>query len=81
MTDPAASTEAEDTELALALSELGRADADLARAREIALEAVYSTPVAAKSTVSFGVFGRINPDHNPDAAPDIGFGTKFAHRF
>ena len=36
MTDPATSTEAEDTELALALRELGRADADLARAREIA---------------------------------------------
>ena len=58
------------------------ADINLAAdAREIALEAVYSTPVASESTVSFGLFGRLNPDHNPNAAPDIGVGTKFSHRF
>ncbi len=58
------------------------ADIDLsAEAREIALEAVYTTPVAEESTVSLGLFGRLHPDHNPNAAPDIGVGAKFAHRF
>ncbi len=57
-------------------------DIDLsAEAREIALEAVYTTPVAVQSTVSLGLFGRLNPDHDANAAPDLGIGAKFAHRF
>jgi hypothetical protein len=50
--------------------------------REIATEAVYKMGLGAEGhTLSTGAFARFNPDHDPDADPDLGVGVKYQLRF
>ena len=47
-------------------------------AREITTEAVYRFALDNESqSLSTGAFVRLNPDHDPDASPDIGIGFKY----
>lgn len=59
------------------------ARADLAPdAREISTEAVYSFALDDEAhDLSTGTFVRFNPDNDPDASPDIGFGVKYRLQF
>jgi len=51
-------------------------------AREITTEAVYSFGLDDdRQDLSTGAFVRFNPDHDPDASPDVGFGIKYRLRF
>ncbi len=51
-------------------------------AREITTEAVYSFGLDDEhQDLSTGAFVRFNPDHDPDASPDIGFGIRYRLRF
>lgn len=62
-------------------TETVRADLSPGR-REIATEAVYKLDLGAEGhTLSTGAFARFNPDHDPDASPDLGFGIKYQLRF
>ena len=50
--------------------------------REITTEAVYRFGLEDEAQdLSAGTFVRFNPDHDPDASPDIGFGVKYKLRF
>ena len=51
-------------------------------AREITTEAVYRFGLDDDShDLTTGAFVRFNPDHDPDASPDVGFGIKYRLRF
>lgn len=51
-------------------------------AREIATEAVYRIALNhSDQELSTGAFVRFNPDHDPDASPDVGLGIKYRLRF
>lgn len=69
------------TETGGVLKERGRVDLSPA-GREIAFEAVYDFGLddAAQSLTS-GTFLRLNPDHDPDANPDIGIGLTYKINF
>jgi hypothetical protein len=60
-----------------------KARADLAPdVREITSEAVYSFALDdADHHLSTGAFVRFNPDNDPNASPDVGFGIKYQLRF
>lgn len=63
------------------LTETVRADLSPER-REIATEAVYRMSLGADDhTLTTGAFARFNPDHDPDASPDLGIGIKYQLRF
>jgi hypothetical protein len=50
--------------------------------REIAIEAVYNVALDdANQSLSAGSFVRLNPDHDPDADPDVGLGLTYKLRF
>ncbi len=59
------------------------ADLDLTPAgREIAFEATYDVGLAGDDQeLGTGVFLRLNPDHDPNARPDVGFGVKYTLAF
>lgn len=59
------------------------AKADLSPdAREITTEAVYDFSLDGETqSLSTGAFARFNPDNDPDASPDLGFGVKYQLRF
>lgn len=62
-------------------TETVRADLSPGR-REIATEAVYRMNFGADGhSLSTGAFARFNPDHDPDASPDLGVGIKYQLRF
>lgn len=51
-------------------------------AREITTEAVYRFALDDdQHDLSSGAFIRLNPDHDPNASPDVGFGVKYRWRF
>lgn len=56
---------------------------DLAPAgREIAIEAVYEVALNhPDQSLTAGSFLRLNPDHDPNAAPDVGIGLTYKFRF
>jgi hypothetical protein len=60
-----------------------RAELDLSPdAREIAFEAVYDFALDDEDqSLTAGSFVRLNPDHDPDADPDIGFGMSYQIKF
>lgn len=63
------------------LTETVRADLS-PEAREIATEAVYRLSLGGEGhDLTTGAFARFNPDHDPDASPDLGFGIKYRLRF
>ncbi|MEM9440478.1 MAG: S8 family peptidase [Pseudomonadota bacterium] len=63
------------------LTETVRADLSPGR-REIATEAVYRMNFGSEDhSLSTGAFARFNPDHDPDASPDLGLGIKYQLRF
>ncbi len=50
--------------------------------REIAIEAVYNVALDDESqSLSAGSFVRLNPDHDPNASPDIGVGISYKLTF
>ncbi len=60
------------------------AEVDLApEGREIATEAVYRFALtdASHQSLATGAFLRLNPDHDPNAAPDLGVGVRYQWRF
>ena len=51
-------------------------------AREISLEATYQFALGDEDTsIAAGTFARFNPDHDGDAAPDLGIGLRYSLRF
>ncbi|MGI9418701.1 MAG: hypothetical protein ACR2RA_12780, partial [Geminicoccaceae bacterium] len=69
------------TEDGRVLKETVRADLSPDK-REIATEAVYRMSLGADGhTLTTGAFARFNPDHDPDASPDLGIGIKYQLRF
>ena len=71
----------ERTEDGQVLTETVRADLSPGR-REIATEAAYKLGLGAEGHVlTTGAFARFNPDHDPDASPDLGVGIKYQLRF
>jgi hypothetical protein len=62
-------------------TETVRADLSPSR-REVATEAVYRMNFGTEGhSLSTGAFARFNPDHDPDASPDLGVGFKYQLRF
>ncbi len=59
------------------------AELDLAPdGREIAIETVYNFALDGDNqSLSAGGFVRLNPDHDPDAAPDVGLGLSYQLNF
>ncbi len=50
--------------------------------REIATEAVYRMSLGAEGhALTTGAYARFNPDHDPDASPDLGVGLKYQLSF
>ncbi|MGI9510524.1 MAG: S8 family peptidase [Geminicoccaceae bacterium] len=69
------------TEGGAVLTETVRADLSPDR-REIATEAVYRMSLGEDGhDLTTGTFVRFNPNHDPDAAPDLGIGIKYRLRF
>ena len=63
------------------LTETARADLS-PDGREITTEAVYNFALDdASQNLSTGAFARFNPDNDPNASPDVGFGIKYQLRF
>jgi hypothetical protein len=60
-----------------------QATVDLAPAgREIAAETVYKLALGdGDQSLATGMFVRLNPDHDPDASPDLGLGMRYQWRF
>ncbi|MGF1474966.1 MAG: S8 family serine peptidase [Geminicoccaceae bacterium] len=48
-----------------------------AQGRESFISAHYATPMGETSSLEFGMMVRMQPDHDPDAATDIGFGARY----
>jgi len=69
------------TEDGQVLTETARADL-APDAREINTEAVYNFALdGEEQSLSAGAFVRFNPDNDPNASPDYGFGFKYQLRF
>jgi hypothetical protein len=49
--------------------------------REITTEAVYAFSLGGSQALETGGFLRLNPDHDPDASPDVGFGARYRLTF
>lgn len=60
-----------------------RAELDLSPdGREIAIEAVYKVALDdSAQSLTAGSFVRFNPDHDPNADPDVGFGVTYGIKF
>ena len=69
------------TETGEVLQESGKLDLSPS-GREIAFEATYEFALESESHgLATGAFIRLNPDHDPDAKPDMGIGLKYTLNF
>ena len=71
-----------DRELADGVVAYARHRVDLSpRGREVRLQAVYEADAAPDATLTLGGFLRLNPDHDPQAAPEFGAAARLRMEF